>query len=163
MKVKQGLRRLLAAGAALTLLSAGGCANFWSTMSFTDGESSVGGPQVRKPDDFPVLRATGYAIVSRQPGPTRTDRTLQAMRASKIEAYRELSEQVSGLHLKSETHVTNNRMRGQDTISAQLEAFVHGARVIRQYPNGDTYATELELDTRVLYDLYEMRGTLRPF
>ena len=30
--------------------------------------------------------------------------------------------------------------------------------VVRQYPIGDTYVTELELDTKRLYDLYQIRG-----
>ena len=37
---------------------------------------------------------------------------------------------------------------------------MHGARVIRQYPVGDVYTTELELDTKIIYDLYDIRGAL---
>lgn len=115
---------------------------------------------VNKPDEFPVLRATGYAIIARQPGPSAADRDIQAMRASKMEAYRELTEQVVGIYVKAGTSLNNTR-QSRDSVSAEVEGFVHGARVIRQYVvNGDTYATELELDTKVLYDLYDIRGAL---
>ncbi|MBO5566539.1 MAG: LPP20 family lipoprotein [Succinivibrio sp.] len=114
---------------------------------------------VNKPGDFPVLRATGYAILSRQPGPTTTDREIQAMRASKLEAYRELSEQLNGVYVKTHTGLSNTRERN-DSIYTEVEGFVHGARVIRQYPLGNTYVTELELDTRAVYDMYDMRGVL---
>lgn len=106
---------------------------------------------------YPVLRATGYAVYSKQPGPTKADKMLQAMRASKLDAYRELTEQLNGLYINSETGLKNTR-QSQDTLKTQVEGFVHGARVIRQYPVGDTYATELELDTRLIYDLYQIRG-----
>ncbi len=113
---------------------------------------------VNRPTEFPVLRATGYAVIRRQPGPTADDRIYQAMRASKIEAYRELAEQVEGAYVKTENKLADAR-ENSDQVSFEVEAYVKGARVIRQYPVGDTaYATELELDTRVLYDMYDIRG-----
>ena len=115
---------------------------------------------VHRPDEFPVLHATGYAVISRQPGRTEDEREIMAMRASKVEAYRELTEQVNGLYLKSATVLSGNTRQVRDSVSTEVEGFVHGARVIRQYPAGDTYATELELDTKIIYDLYDIRGAL---
>ncbi len=114
---------------------------------------------VNEPDKFPVLRASGYAIVSRQKGPTDTEKQIQAMRASKIEAYRELAEQLYGLRIKGATEIADTRERS-DSVSTKIDAMVHGARVIRQYPLADTYVTELELDTKMVYDVYQMRGAL---
>ena len=48
----------------------------------------------------------------------------------------------------------------EDRLSAEVEGLIHGARVVRQYPLGDTYVTELEMDTKRIYELYQIRGAL---
>lgn len=113
----------------------------------------------KRPDKFPILRATGYAVISRQPGPTSDDRTLQAMRASKLDAYRELSEQVYGQQLIADTELRDNIQKNNE-LKARTAGVIKGARVIRVYPINNTYVTELELDSKLLFDLYEMRGAL---
>ena len=115
---------------------------------------------VKAPSKFPILRATGYASSSRQPGATAEIKQIKAMRASKLEAYRELTEQVSGIYVKAYENVNASTIETSSNVKAQVEGYVKGARVIRQYAIGDTYATELELDTRVVFDLYKMRGAL---
>lgn len=114
---------------------------------------------VNELDDYPVLRATGYAVLSRQRGATQAEKQLNAMQASKMEAYRELTEQVVGVYVKANSRNTN-KIEREDRLVTEVEGLVHGARVVRQYPVGDTYCTELELDTKKLYDLYQIRGTL---
>ena len=49
-----------------------------------------------EPDNYPVLKAIGYAPISAQPSSNESQRTLLAIKASKLEAYRELAEQVYG-------------------------------------------------------------------
>ena len=40
-------------------------------------------------------------------------------------------------------------------LKSSVEGVIRGARVVKTYPVGeDTYATELELDMAVVYDLY---------
>ena len=114
---------------------------------------------VNKPDVFPILHSTGYALVSNQRGATRNQKMLNAMRASKLDAYKELTEQVYGVYVKSHDKVLNNVHR-QDSLETQIDGVVHGARVIRQYPLGDSYVTELELDTKLIYEMYQMRNAL---
>lgn len=143
---------------ALVLLTQSACTNFLrSTSNSIQNSFNYIDTGVNKPDDFPILRSTGYAVISRQVGPSSSEKYMQAMRASKLDAYRELSEQVYGVYVKSnvrlrDTVQTSNRIQGD------VEGVIHGARVIRQYPSGDSYVTELELDTKVLYDMYQMRG-----
>ena len=72
--------------------------------------------QVEEPERFPVLHAIGYGIVDVQPGPSKNEKMLQAMRASKLDAYRELTEQVYGQSLQGSTTLrdavqTNNQMQ----------------------------------------------------
>lgn len=153
--------KILTAGAVIAscVLLAGCSGGLLSTTSFTR-DIAYTDTGVHRPDEFPILRATGYAVVSRQSGTTQSEREIKAMRASKIEAYRELTEQVNGLYLKANSSVAASTREVSDSVRTEVEGYVHGARVIRQYPIGDTYATELELDTKVIYDLYDIRGAL---
>ena len=112
-----------------------------------------------KPNAFPILRATGYAIISKQPGPSQDEKTLQAMRASKLDAYRELSEQVYGQNLIADTTLRDNIQKSDD-LKARTAGIIKGARVLRTYPINNTYVTELELDSKVLYDMYLLEGAL---
>lgn len=145
---------------SIMLLSITGCSNFLSSttmsvnrfLNYTD-------TGVNKPDDFPILRATGYAVISSQTGKNISQKSIHAMRASKLEAYKELTEQVYGLYIKSNSAV-NDTKETYSKVSSEVSGVIHGARVIRQYPIGDTYVTELELDTKLIYDLYQMRGAL---
>lgn len=114
---------------------------------------------VKKPSSYPILRATGYAIISKQPGKTVEEKALQAMRASKLDAYRELSEQVFGQQLIADTDL-NDTVQKKNELKARTSGIIKGARVIRSYPINNTYVTELELDSKVLYNIYEMRGVL---
>ena len=145
-------------GSVLLLCVAAGCSNFLSSSTVSRSLLYVD-DGVEEPEDFPILHATGYAQISRQRGPTATDRTLQAMRASKVEAYRELAEQVYGVYIKASSRQRSGK-ESSDQVTAQVDGVLQGARVIRQYPLADAYVTEVELDTQVLYDLYLMRGAL---
>ena len=49
-----------------------------------------------EPDSYPVLKAVGYAPISAQPGSNESQRTLLAIKASKLEAYRELLSKFTG-------------------------------------------------------------------
>jgi len=106
-----------------------------------------------EPKSFPVLKAVGYAPLSLQSGSSEQERMLQAMKASKLEAYRELAEQVYGQRINAESSM-QQVMIGNDQLNASVTGIIRGARVIKSYPVGDVYATELELDFKQVYDLY---------
>lgn len=111
-------------------------------------------------DSFPVITATGYSIVSIQPGKTHDQKVLQAMRASKLDAYRELSEQLYGLQIDSSTTL-RDIVQTDSHLEASVSGLVRGAKVVRTYPlSKNVYATEMMLDTKLLYRLYEIRGML---
>lgn len=137
-------------------LSVTGCSSVIRNTSLAVHYTDTG---VNELDKYPVLRATGYAVTSRQKGATQAEKQVNAMRASKMEAYRELTEQVSGVYVKAKNANVNN-VEKSDKLSTEVEGLVYGARVVRQYPIGDTYVTELELDTKRIYDLYQIRGAL---
>ncbi len=113
-----------------------------------------------KPEQQPVLTAVGYAPISTQQGETDTIKMLKAMRASKLDAYRELAEQVYGHQLQGNQSVANLVLQDVD-LKASVDGVIRGAEVIKSYPIGeDVYATELRLDFQTVYDLY--LATARP-
>ncbi|MGY3931079.1 Protein of uncharacterised function, DUF400 [Aeromonas encheleia] len=108
-----------------------------------------------KPDDFPVLKAVGYAVINIQPGPTQSEKMLQAIRASKMDAYRELAEQLNGQQVKAHSSY-KDLTQTSNALDVSVAGMVRGARVVATYPRGNTYATEMELDTRTLYNINQL-------
>lgn len=111
------------------------------------------------PDEYPQLTAVGYAPVDKQRGATEDERVLQAMRASRLEALRELVEQVQGVQLQGETRV-EDMMLQSDQFRSEVSGLIRGAEVVRSYPVGEYYATELKLDFERVQQLYV--STARP-
>ena len=107
-----------------------------------------------RPSVYPVLTAVGYAPIDRQPAERRSEQLLMAMESSKILAYRELTEQVYGLQLNSSTAVHDWAMSNSDT-KILVSGLIKGARVVKTYPVDGFYVTELELDYKLVWDLYE--------
>ena len=102
---------------------------------------------VKQPAPDPIwVQATGYAPISLQPGETRQQKVVMAMRASKLRAYQELVGVVHGQDIYGTTTVEDMVMQ-RDSFKAAVAGFVRGARVVKSYPvQDDTYATILEVD-----------------
>ncbi|WP_439333812.1 flagellar assembly lipoprotein FlgP [Vibrio agarilyticus] len=94
-----------------------------------------------------ILVAVGYASVSEQVGRTPEEKQIRAMRASKIDAYRELAEQVYGMRISGRAELEDQRL-GIETTSGAVDGVIRGAQVIRAYMVEDSYVTELRLDIR---------------
>ncbi|KJG11084.1 flagellar protein FlgP [Photobacterium kishitanii] len=92
-----------------------------------------------------IVSAVGYASISEQSGRTQEEKSLRAMRASKLDAYRELSEQIYGLRISATTSLSNQQLGPENTDGA-VDGIIRGAKVIRSYPVGDSYVTEMELN-----------------
>lgn len=129
---------------AVTLLTFAGCSSVydkhvqWETV---------------QPETFPIISAIGYAPISLQKSEHETQRMLMAINASKVAAYAELAEQVYGQQIDEKTTVANFLMENQK-MTASVRGIIRGAKVVKSYPVGDTYATELTLDFKNVYDLY---------
>lgn len=109
--------------------------------------------QTTKPEKFPVITAIGQAPISLQNSTNETQRMLMAISASKIAAYAELAEQVYGQQINSTTSMTNLLLNDQE-FKASVQGVIRGAKVVKSYPVGDTYTTELYLDFKDVYELY---------
>lgn len=107
-----------------------------------------------EPKSYPVLSAVGYAPINAQLADDESSKTLMAIKASKLDAYRELAEQVYGQKVDGEQELANLILTNNQ-LKSSVEGVIRGARVVKAYPVGeDTYATELELDMSRVYDIY---------
>lgn len=101
--------------------------------------------QTMRSDDW--LTAVGYANISEQKGRDDEEKQVRAMRASKIDAYRELAEQVYGMRVSGRAELEDQRL-GTELTSGAVDGVIRGAEVVRSYKVGDNYVTELRLDIR---------------
>jgi hypothetical protein len=100
-----------------------------------------------------TLTATGYAVISVQNHRNPAQQRLLAIRASKLDAYRSLTEQVYGQQLDASTTVADMMVQN-DTFRTRVEGVIYGAVLVSITPAGDdTYETTLSLDKNVVRDL----------
>ena len=109
---------------------------------------------------FPTLTATGYAVVSSQPGQSIEQKRLMAIRAARMAAIRELAEQIHGLKVDSNTTVIDLMVQN-DTFRGIVTGVIRGARTVRINPTGaDTYETVLEIDQDMVAYLFRQAQSL---
>jgi hypothetical protein len=97
--------------------------------------------------------ATGYAVIASQNGETSAHRRLMAIKASKLDAYRSLTEQVYGQYIDA-TGTMNNMSLTNEQLRSRVEGVIYGAKVVSITPIGeDTYETKLSLGQETVNDL----------
>ncbi len=107
-------------------------------------------PMVEKRETFV---ATGYAVISVQNHKNPAQQRLLAIRASKLDAYRSLTEQVYGQQLDATTTVSDMTVIN-DSFRARVEGVIYGAQLVSITPvSDDTYETTLSLDRNAVQDL----------
>jgi hypothetical protein len=93
-----------------------------------------------------AIRGIGYAAISIQPGRTRVQKQLMAIRASRLMAMRELAEKVYGLDVNSYASLSEGVMQA-DTLRGTVAGIVRSARTVSIGPiKSDIYETILEID-----------------
>lgn len=98
----------------------------------------------QKPDLIKIT-GIGYGSESTYEGYTPGQRRLMAIRASKLDAYRSLAEQINGIKIDSNTAISTLTAQS-DSFRARVNAVVRGARVISITPMADhNYETVLEV------------------
>ncbi|WP_153913935.1 LPP20 family lipoprotein [Shewanella sp. TC10] len=116
--------------------------------------------ETEAPEQFPKLTAIGYAPLATQPAKDQSHKVLMAMQASKIAAYRELAEQVYGQQIDANSQMSD-WLISNETVSANVSGMIKGAKVVKSYPAGDMYVTELELDYAQVWNLYQQNNRPR--
>jgi hypothetical protein len=115
-----------------------------------ESEPSMIAPMMEKRE---AIVATGYAVISMQNHKNASQQRLLAIRASKLDAYRTLTERVYGQYLDASTTVSDMTVMS-DTFRAKVEGVIYGAKLVSITPVGeDTYETTLSLDGTVVRDL----------
>ncbi|BED89912.1 MULTISPECIES: LPP20 family lipoprotein [unclassified Pseudoalteromonas] len=112
-----------------------------------------------EPNNYPTLKAVGYAPISLQQGANKSQKQLMAIKASKLEAYRELTEQVYGQKITAGTSVAG-AIAQNDYMESKVQGIIKGAQIIKTYSVDDVYVTELELNMKRVHDLYI--GEIKP-
>ena len=127
-----------------------GCKSINLAMAPPAEPKSLTAPLVEKRE---TITATGYAVVAVQNHKNPAQQRLMAIRASKLDAYRNLTEQVYGQQLDASSTVADMVVTN-DTFRTKVEGVIYGARLVSITPVGeDTYETTLSLDKDVVQDL----------
>ena len=92
-----------------------------------------------------TIQATGYAFYQATEDGKPNPKRLLAIRASKLDAFRNLAERVYGMSLAGSSSVKEFELQN-DSFSAEIEAVIRGARVVSIIENKQTgIETVLEL------------------
>jgi hypothetical protein len=145
------MKRTTAFFMAISMLALTGCKSINLSMPTPSRDAlSLVPPVVEKRE---TITATGYAVVAVQNHKNPAQQRLMAIRASKLDAYRNLTEQVYGQQLDASSTVADMVVTN-DTFRAKVEGVIYGARLVSITPVGeDTYETTLTLDRDVVQDL----------
>jgi hypothetical protein len=93
-----------------------------------------------------TLTAIGYGATTTYNNYTAGQKRLMAMRASKLDAYRALAEQVYGVRITSNSTIAGLAAQ-HDSFRAYVDAYIRGAKVATVTPMADgNYETVLELE-----------------
>lgn len=111
------------------------------------------------------ITGVGYGAESVYDGFTDGQKRLMAIRASKLDAYRSLAEQLYGIKIDSNTSVATMTAQS-DSFRARVNAVVRGARIVSITPMADNnYETVLEVfvDRRFFEDVFVYSGSQQEF
>ena len=115
-------------------------------VSQIEAALNVTGASAAAAAQVPTISGMGYAVISSQPSNNVNQKRLMAIRAARLEATRDLTEQIHGLKVNSRTTMIDAIIQN-DTLRATVEGTIRGARTVRINPVGsDTYEVVLELD-----------------
>lgn len=124
------------------------------------GAAAPAAPMMFAPD-VPALKGLGFAQISGQPGKTQNEKRLMAIRAARVDALRDLTEQVHGVRISASTTV-RDAVVADDSLSAVVQGTLRGARTLRVTAKGsDSYEVEMALDRdTVAYIVRALKGRI---
>ena len=154
------MKRLFTISLGLMLVLLSACSTTPLTPSILETTSKA--PSILETASKPLidrretLTATGYAVISIQNHRLAAQQRLLAIRAAKLDAYRNLTEQVYGLKLDATATVADMVVQN-DTFRSRVEGVIYGATLVSITPSGDdTYETTLSLDKDVVQELRQL-------
>ena len=118
-------------------------------------------PAVASAPAVQPLKGMGFAQIAGQPGKTTNEKRLMAIRAARMDALRDLTEQIHGIRIDAETTVRDAVVQ-DDRLYAVVEGTIRGARTVRITPKDpDAYEIVMAIDRDTVgYILRAVRGGL---
>ena len=99
-----------------------------------------------------LIEATGYSVIQSHSG-SEPQQRLMAIKAARLDAFRQLAEVVYGTYIDSNTTISDLTIE-DDVFRARVEGVIYGAEVIKIEPiSDDTYAATLGLPRPMVEDL----------
>ena len=99
-----------------------------------------------------LIEATGYSVIQSHAG-SEPQQRLMAIKAARLDAFRQLAEVVYGTYIDSNTTIADLTIE-DDVFRARVEGVIYGAEVIKIEPiSDDTYAATLGLPRPMVEDL----------
>lgn len=96
--------------------------------------------------DSSAMTASGYAVINIQNGQSHAQRRVLAVRASKLDAYRNLAEQIYGVFIESTSHLDSMKVDAE-TLRGRVQGLIYGSKIVQIKPVGDdTYETIISID-----------------
>ncbi|TPE50882.1 hypothetical protein FJM67_09995 [Maribrevibacterium harenarium] len=120
-----------------------------SVVTNSQGGSTMAGRDIEIVDVVPrdpiIVNATGYSAPITSKNMSKPQARLMALRGSKLDAYRNLSERVYGLKIDGTSSLSNLMMQ-HDELRTYVDAYLVGAKVISQRELEDgTFETVVEM------------------
>ncbi|MFM8863772.1 MAG: LPP20 family lipoprotein [Limnohabitans sp.] len=135
-------------GTGCLLLTLGGCVSV--PLKLSQETPAPPNPLIERIEN---MTATGYAVIAVQNHRNPAQQRLMAIRASKLDAYRSLTEQIYGLQLDANATVADMVVTS-DSFRSKVQGVVYGATLVSITPVGeDTYETTLSIDKNIVLAL----------
>lgn len=134
------LRAMEGIGLSMKALAAVGLVAFLISGCTYYGSGMPASVSVSEP-----IYGVGYAVISSQKGDSPESKRLMAVKASKLEAYKSLVEQLYGQYVEVHAGMTNSVM-DEEVFRSRVEGMISGATVVSVKPIGEhSYETTLRL------------------
>ena len=114
--------------------------------TLTARKSAVTATQISLPPSTQEdILAVGFASIAAQGSADTAQRRLMAARASRMDAYRNLAEQIYGVTYSGESVLDDNKL-SQDSMRTRISGLLTGVELVSMEPLGnDTYQTTIRL------------------
>lgn len=103
--------------------------------------------------EIPTITGVGFSAVSIQPGKNLNQKRILAIKAARLDALRQLTEQIHGIQLAGSTKIAEAIVLS-DTLRADIQGVILGARTVKIDPSSsDTYEVVVEIDRPLIDEI----------
>ena len=103
--------------------------------------------------EIPTITGVGFSAVSIQPGKNLNQKRIMAIKAARLDALRQLTEQIHGIQLTGTTKIAEAIVQS-DTLRSDIQGVILGARTVKIEPSSsDTYEVAVEIDRPLIDEI----------